>query len=62
MEVKYKIMEVFNGITKEFNFPKNKKAEAIAAYKNIRMRADRCRFFSIDSDDNDIWYDLSDKY
>ena len=62
MKKKYIIMAVFNGVTKEFSFPVTEKAEAIACYKNIRMRADRCKFFSIDSEDNDIWYDLSNKY
>lgn len=62
MKKKYVIMAVFNGVTKEFSFPKEQKEEAIATYKNIRMRADRAKFFSIDSEDEDIWYDLSNKY
>lgn len=62
MKVKYKIIAVFKGITKEFNFRLCEKKEAIAAYKNIRLRAERCKFFSIDSEDDEIWYDLSNKY
>lgn len=62
MKVKYKIIAVFDGITNEFDFPLSEKEEAIAAYKNIKLRADRCIFFSIDSEDDDIWYDLSNKY
>lgn len=62
MKVKYIILAVFDGITKQFEFDKSMKAEAIAAYKNIRMRADRAKLISIDSDDDTIWYDLSNKY
>lgn len=62
MKVKYKIIAVFEGVTKEFNFPKEQKQEAIAHFKNIRMRADRAKLYSIDSEDEEIWYDLSDKY
>lgn len=62
MKKKYIILAVFNGVTNEFSFSVTEKAEAIACYKNIRMRADRAKFYSIDSEDNDIWYDLSDKY
>lgn len=63
-KVKYLVMFVSNGITKEFKFSKDQKAEAIAAFKNIRMRAgtQRIKLFSIDSDDEDIWYDLSKNY
>lgn len=62
MNKKYIVMAVFDGITKEFYFTVEEKAEAIACYKNVRMRADRAKFFSIDSEDDDIWYDLSNKY
>ena len=64
MKKKYIILTTFNGVTKEFSFPVTEKAEAIACYKNVRMRADKdkTKFFSIDSDDKDIWYDLSQKY
>lgn len=62
MKKKYIILAVFDGVINEFSFPKEQKEEAIAAYKNIRMRADRVRFLSIDSEDDDIWYDLTDKY
>ena len=62
MKVKYKILAVFNGVSNEFNYPVEKKTEAISDYKNIKMRADRCKLFSIDSEDDELWYDLSNKY
>lgn len=58
MKTKYIIMAVFGGITKQFEFPVEQKAEAIAWYKNIKLRADRARMFSIDSEDDSIWYDI----
>ena len=61
-KVKYKIIANFHGITNEFNFNVNEKSEAIACFKNVRMRADKTKFFSIDSEDNEIWYDLTNKY
>lgn len=64
MKAKYIVMFVIDGATKQIEFSKEQKAEAVAAYKNIRMRAgiDRIRLFSIDSEDDEIWYDLSNKY
>lgn len=64
MKVKYTVMFVSDGITKQIEFPKDQKAEAIAAYKNIKVRAgtQRIKLFSIDEDDDEIWYDLSLKY
>lgn len=62
MKTKYIVMAVFNGVTKQFDYPVSEKEEAIACYKNVRMRADRCKFFSIDSEDDEIWYDLSERY
>ena len=58
MKTKYIIMAVFNGVTKQFEFPLEKQAEAISWYKNIKLRADRVRMFSIDSDDPTMWYDF----
>lgn len=62
MKVKYIVMFVMNGVTKQIDYSKEQKMEAVAAFKNIKLRADRTKFFSIDSDDNDIWYDLSNNY
>ena len=56
---KYIILAVVNGVTKEFKFKREEKAEAIATFKNIRMRADRCKMFAIDADFNDLWYDVT---
>ena len=58
-EVKYIILAVINGVTKQFEFTREKKNEAIAHFKNIRMRADRCKFFTVDNDFNDLWYDCT---
>ena len=62
MKAKYIVLFVMNGVTKEITYSVDQKAEAIASFKNIRMRADRAKLFSIDSEDNDIWYDLSNNY
>ena len=62
MKDKYIILFVIGGATNEMRFPKERKAEAIAAFKNIRLRADRIKLSSIDSEDPEIWYDLSKKY
>ena len=62
MKVKYIVIFVVDGITKQVEYNKAQKAEAVSAYKNIRMRADRAKLFSIDSEDEDIWYDLSNKF
>lgn len=63
MKTKYLIIARFNGgIENEYRFTKEEKAEAIATFKNIRMRAAYIKLFSIDSEDEDIWYDLSNKY
>ena len=59
---KYIIMAVFNGVTKEFRFTVEQKEEAKATYKNILLRADRAKVYSIDSEDEDIWYDQSEKW
>ena len=60
--ITYKIIAVFNGITKEFNFSKYEKEEAIAMYKNISFRADRCKLIYIDREYEEKWYDISTKY
>lgn len=60
--ITYKIIAVFNGITKEFNFRKDEKEEAIAMYKNIGLRADRCKLIYIDREYEEKWYDISTKY
>ena len=60
--ITYKIIAVFNGITKEFNFRKYEKDEAIAMYKNIQLRADRCKLIYIDREYEETWYDISTKY
>lgn len=62
MKTKYIVIFVSNGITNQVEYDKTQKSEAIAAYKNIRMRADRAKLVSIDSEDEDIWYDLSNKF
>lgn len=62
MKTKYIILAVFNGITKEFKYTVDKKAEAINDFKNMRLRADRIRMFSIDSEDDTIWYDIGKNY
>lgn len=61
MTVKYVVVAVIDGATKEFRFPRGEKAEAVALFKDVLLRADRARLFSIDSDDPEIWYDLSNK-
>lgn len=62
MKAKYIILAVFGGVTNQFEFTRDQKAEAVATFKNVRMRADRAKLFSIDSEDEDVWYDLSFKY
>lgn len=62
MKVKYVVLFVVNGRHNHVEFARGQKAEAIAAYKNIRMRADWIKLLSIDSDDSDIVYDLSNNY
>lgn len=62
MKVKYKILAVINGITKEYNFRLEEKDEAISTFKDIKKRADRCVMFSIDSEDPDIWYNIGKNY
>lgn len=62
MKVKYVIIVVIDGKTTQFEYPVEDKAQAICDFKNIRLRADRIRLFSIDSEDEEIWYDLSNKY
>ena len=62
MKTKYIVLMVIEGKTNQFKYSKEQKAEAICAYKNLRLRADRVKLFSIDSEDEDIWYDLSNKY
>lgn len=62
MKKKYIILACVNGCTKEFDFTVDKKAEAISCYKEIKVKAERAKFFSIDSEDEDMWYDLSNKY
>lgn len=62
MKPKYILLFVTSGITKQVEYPVSMKEQAIADYRNVRMRVDRAKLFSIDSDDSDIWYDLSNKY
>lgn len=62
MKLKYIILAVINGVTKEFRFNPDEKENAVSAFKNIRMRSDRCKFFAIDVDDDDYWFNLTDKY
>ena len=62
MKVKYIVLCVFDGVTKQFEFPVSQKAEAISAFKNVSLRADRAKLFSIDSEDESIWYDLSNSF
>lgn len=60
---KYNIYARFeDGSTNEYHFSVLEKQQAISCYKNIKMRAVWCKFLSVDSDDPDIVYDLSDKY
>lgn len=62
MKAKYIIAFVMDGITRQFDFGKEQKDEAIRAYQNIKGISDRAKFWSIDSEDEDIWYDLSGNY
>lgn len=64
MKVKYIIMFVKKGITQEFKFPAGQKEEAIRVFQKIRSFDDvqRIRLFSIDSEDEEIWYDLGKNY
>lgn len=51
-----------NGMTKEFHFDVKHKAEAIECYKEMKKKTVWCKFISVDSDDDEITYDLSDRY
>ena len=59
MRPKYIVLFVMNGITRQVEFDRGQKHEAIEYFKQIRKSADRARLFSIDSEDEEIWYDLS---
>lgn len=61
---KYIVFYREDGIGKELRYPRGDagKAEAIAAYREVKTRGEWARLFSIDSDDPEIWYDLSNKY
>lgn len=61
-KAKYILLFVSNGITNQIEFSAHEKAEAIAAFKNVRMRADKVKLFSIDSEDDEIWYDIGKNY
>lgn len=63
MKPKYILMFVASGVTKQIEYARDQKAEAVAALKNIGMRSNvsRIRLFSIDSEDGEIWYDLTNK-
>ena len=62
MKLDYIILAVVNGVTKEFKFSSEEKENAVSTFKNIRMRAERCKFFAVDVDDNDYWFDITNKY
>lgn len=61
---KYIVLYRVNGISKELRFPRGGagKADAIAAYREVKTHGEWAKLFSIDSDDSEIWYDLSNKY
>ena len=61
-KTKYIVLGVNSGVTVSFEYMKDQKAEAVACFRNIRFRSERAKLFSIDSDDEEIWYDLSGKY
>lgn len=61
---KYIVLYREDGIGKELRYPRGDagKAEAIAIYRHARKKFGWAKLFSIDSDDSEIWYDLSNKY
>lgn len=65
MKVKYIVLYVTKeGITREYRFPVEKRVEAMEAAQAIVRSGDfrRIRCFSIDSEFDDLWYDLTEKW
>lgn len=62
MKRKYIIMYVINGASMQKEFSREQKEEAIEAFKRIKARASRSWFYSIDSEDDTIWYDWTQRY
>ena len=61
MNTKYILIFTANGISKELKYKANQKEQAISDFKNLNRRLDYVRLFSIDSEDESIWYDLGAK-
>ena len=61
MNSKYILLYRCNGVSKQIEYPKDKKEQAVNDYKNLTRRLDFVKLFSIDSDDPEIWYDLGKK-
>lgn len=61
---KYIVLYREGGSRRELHFPRGAagKADAIAAYQEVKAWSFFARLYSIDSDDSEIWYDLSNKY
>lgn len=62
MKRKYIIMYVVNGASMQKEFSREQKADAIEAFKRIKSMTSRCWFYNIDSEDETIWYDWTQKY
>ena len=61
MKAKYILMFVCNGVTRQIEYTREEKEQAIEDYKGLIGRVLNPKLFSIDSDDPDIWYDLGEK-
>ena len=59
---KYIVMYVLYGVTRQAKFTKERKADAIKFFREKKSSCERAVLFSIDSDDPEIWYDLSKNY
>lgn len=60
MKPKYILMFVMDGLTHEQRFPLKKKEEAVMKFKLLLDDPDcwRVKLFSIDSEDDELWYDI----
>lgn len=59
-KVAYKILASFEGVVKEYNFPQEKRAEAVDTFKRMRgwESCDRIRLFRISGGSEETWHNI----
>ena len=62
MKVKYFVTATENTKLLKFYFAKHEKNEAIACLKNLSLRFKDAELYSVDSEDDEIVYRLTEKY